>query len=252
MKVSQMVNAACRQLGFTPTAAEAADAMEALNLMLAEWSTSPNGFYRLVREEVTLTAGVGVYAIGPTLDTPLLFGDEYVFIDGQYLYFGSSVTFDNVRPMRIVSAFIRSSDMDYPIQCYYSAQQYAGISNKSQPGMPSRLFYDNVFPTAALLFYPVPDANYGFHFYSQKPLQTYTSLSTDLGLPPEYEPAIKFNLAVDLAEEFGRQLSPIVLKRADDTLKALKRINAGPVPQINTNPFGGCGRRYDIATDTYP
>ena len=227
MNVSQMVNAACRQLGFTPTAAEAADAMEALNLMLQEWAATPNGIHSETRENFALSSGVSEYAIG------------------------SGATLNTVRPSRIESAFIRDS-IDYPMTVYHALSEYAPIAVKDTAGMPCRLYLDRAYPDANIFLYPTPDDNYDLHLYSFKPLATYTSLSDDVGLPPEYEPAIKFNLAVDLAEEFGKTLSPVTLKRADDTLKALKRINAGPVSQINTNPFGGCGRRYDISTDTYP
>ena len=228
MNVSQIVNAACRQLGFTPNAAEAADAMEALNLMLQEWSASPIGLHKVTRESVTLANATASYTIG------------------------TGGVLNTVRPSRIEEAFIRDSSMDYPVKVYFSYSEYASIAFKSTPGMPCRIYFERSFPLGTVLLYPTPDAAYSLWLYSFKPLATYTSLSDALALPPEYESAIKFNLAVDLSEEFGRKLSNVTAKRADDTMKALQRLNAQPVTQINTDPFGACGRRYDITSDTYP
>jgi hypothetical protein len=229
MNVSQVINAACRQLGFTPNAAEAADAMEALNLMLKEWSSTSYGLHQVTRENFALTISKASYTIGKTAGMDL----------------------DTIRPSRIENAFIRSDDMDYSVKVYFSFSEYAGLALKSSEGMPSRLYFERSFPNGTILLYPTPDAAYDLWLYSFKPLAAYTSLSDDVGLPPEYETAIKFNLAVELASEFGRDVTAQTAVRAEQSLSSLKRLHSQPVPQINTNPFGACGRRYDITSDTY-
>lgn len=215
--VAAIVNAACRQLGFTPDAAESADGMEALNLLLKEWATSPLGIYRVTRESFTMTAAKGEYTIG------------------------SGGDFDTVRPIKLLAAFIRVSDMDNPITGLHISE-YASLGNKLTSGMPSVIYAEPAYPLGILVFYPVPDTAYTLHLYSHKPLGAYTSLSADLALPPEYEPALKFNLAVELAAEFGRDLRPQTAVRATQTLDNLKQLHSHPVPSINTNPFGGVGQ----------
>lgn len=220
--VTTIVNAACRQLGFTPDAAEAADAMEALNLLLKEWATSPLGIYRVTRESFTMTAAKAEYTIGT--------GGEL----------------NTVRPIKLLSAFIRVSDSDSPILGYH-VSEYAAIGNKASTGMPTVVYAEPAYPLGILIFHPVPDTAYALHLYSHKPMAEYTSLSSDLALPPEYEAAIKFNLAVEIAAEFGRALQPQTAIRAEQTLSNLKQLHSHPIPAINTDPFGATGFKSTIA-----
>lgn len=214
MNVAQIVGAACRQLGFSPDADELTDGMEALNLLLQEWSNG-NGIYRATRESFNCVSGTASYAIGT----------------GQ--------TWDSTRPTRIIAAFCRDSggSTDYPINAYHGAADYAALGLKSTPGRPDRLYYEPSYPYGSILLYPTPDAAYAVHLYSHKPFAAYTATDDDLALPPEFEPALKFNLAVELAEEFGKQISPVTATRAQQTLDALKRLHAHPVPQLAVNPF---------------
>lgn len=217
MNVSQMANASCRLLGFEPNADELADVIEALNLMLQEWSVSPNGIFAVTRESFTLTIGTAEYT------------------------WGTAGTWTTARPNRIVNAFIREGDIDRPLATYFGSSDYAALSQKASPGRPTALYHERSYPLAKVLLYPTPDAAYVLHVYSLKPLGAYTSGSDDLALPPEFEPAIKFNLALDLSLEFGKPVEAFIVKRAADTLAALKGMYAHAVPQISTDPFGAEG-----------
>jgi hypothetical protein len=224
--VSTAINRACRQLGFTPNAAEAADALDALNLMLADWATSPGGLYKTTRENFTTVASTKEYAIGT----------------GQ--------TWNSAVPIRIMQAFTRTDNVDYPIEVYYSLNEYANIPLKSTTSRPDRLFFERTSATVGtLLFYMTPDAAYDVHIWSHKALAEYASISDTLALPFEYEPAIKWNLAVDLAAEFGIDIKTQTAVRAEESLMALKRMHAHPMPKINTDPFGHSAG-YDIDSDT--
>jgi len=215
--VSDIVNAACRQLGFTPTANEAADGLRALNLLLVSLASSPQGLYQTARESFTLTSGTASYTIGP------------------------SGAFNTTQPVRIVSAFVRNGDIDYPLSTHkLTAEEYASIAQKSMGGMPEHYFFERGATTGTIILYPTPDSAYALHIYSHKPLAQYTSLSDTITLPPEYEPMLKFQLAVDLAAEFGIQIPPQVAVRADNLLAELKRMNTN-VPRAACLPFSSPG-----------
>lgn len=219
--VNDIVSAACRQLGFTPTANEAADALKALNLLLVSLASSSYGLHQTARESFSLTSGKESYTIGPGGD------------------------FDTSQPVRIISAFTRTGGIDYAIESHQlTAEEYAALAQKTRGGRPEKYFFERGATAGTVVFYPSPDSAYTLHLYSHKPLAQYSSLSDTIVLPPEYEPALKYNLAVELAGEFGIQIPPQVAVRADNLLAELKRVNVR-VPLAHDLPFAGAGR-FDI------
>ena len=63
---------------------------------------------------------------------------------------------------------------------------------------------------------------------SWKPLSTLAALTTSLSLPPGYERALRYALALELAPEYGRQVSEIVMAAAVESKAAIKRMNIAP------------------------
>jgi len=222
---NDLIKAACRQLQFEPDANEAADALEALNIMLNLWAIE-GGIYQVTRENWSLTASTASYTIG------------------------SSQDLDTTLPVDIIRAFIRDSDIDYPIDTYFGVEDYALIEQKSLETRPQALYFDRGYATGTIFLYPTPDSAYDFHLWSKKPLATYSSLSDTLTVPVMMEAAIKYNLAVELAAEFGRDIAPQTALRADQTVSALKRYLKHPVPTLVTNPFSPHGRgKMRVETD---
>lgn len=229
MTVAEITKAAFRLVtrDRNPTSEEYADMLEALNLMLQEWATGHLGLHQVTRENFTISSGTAEYTIG------------------------SGQTFDTSLPIKIHRAFVRQSNVDYPVEIY-SAADYARQTLKSTvQTRPWKLYFERGASSGTILLYPVPDQNYSLHLYSYKPLATYTSVSDDLGLPPEYEPAIKYNLAIDIAPEFGANLDQSIVARATQNIRSLKRLHSQPVPKTSTGIFGVRGQKYDINGDTY-
>lgn len=219
--VYEIVTGACLQLGFRPTAEEADEARKALNLLLVTLASSAYGLYSTARESFTLSPGDESYTIGPGGD------------------------FDTAQPVRIVSAFTREAGIDCPLESnQLTAEEYAGLASKTRGGRPEKYFFERGADTGTLLLYPAPDKAYELHVYSHKPLAQYNGLGSRVGLPPEYEPVLKYNLAVELAGEFGLPIPPQVAVRAEQLLADLKRMNTR-VPAARDMPFAG-GGRFDI------
>lgn len=238
LTVAQAIAAALRPIiqSPTPSAQEYTDALQVLNTMLQEWALTPAGNAAVVRENWTLTASTASYTIGP------------------------GATFSTVRPLKIQRAFTRSDNIDYPIRIYYSVDDYAKQTQKNLEDRPSALYFEQGATTCTLLFYPTPDAAYDFHIWSYKGFaynstttfgyNAFTSTSQSLNLGPQYEPAIIANLRLQLYEEFGKEPSPVTVQKAQDTLRALKRLHAHPVSTVKTDPFGHANA-YDIDNDTF-
>ena len=229
MTVQQAIERALRLIGAidpdeNATASEVSTGIISLNNMLDGWSLTRQGVYRQVRESFDLVAGTGSYTIG------------------------SGQTFDTTRPHEITSAFIRLSNQDYYLRIRSGEWYDEFTTDKTVQGLPYELFYDPSAATSGTIYLaPVPDSSaYDLHIRSHKPYTDYSSGSESLGLPTEYEAAIPWNLAVDLAPEYQAQPSAIVLKRADETLKAAKRLHLHPIPQTETDVVNSNPRRFII------
>jgi len=61
-------------------------------------------------------------------------------------------------------------------------------------------------------------------------LEAFADYDTLYDLPPGYARALRYNLAVELAPEFGRPLDPLVAGLAAESLATIKRANVRTVP----------------------
>lgn len=171
-------------------ATEANDALASLNDILEGWSANGDAIYQETKESFPLT-GAGSYTIG------------------------SGGDFNTIRPTKIITAFTRSGGLDYPLELI-DQKFYAEITQKSLGSShPSYLYYDGGFPLGTIYLWPT--SSYELHLYSMKPLTSITSLDTTINLPPGYAKAIRYNLAVELAPEYGKMASPDVQRIATES-----------------------------------
>lgn len=200
------------------TSEEAADGLVSLNELLESLSNESLAIYAITQESFATVAGTASYTIG------------------------SGATWNTTRPLRIESAFIRSSSIDYPVRVL-SREEYDGITAKTTRFMPNRLFYDTTVANGTVYLHGVPDAVYSLFLDSYKQLQSFAALNTAVVLPPGYKRMLRYNLAVEIAPEYGRTPNPIVAGIAMKSLAALKRLNARtPKLKLNVGALGG-GRR---------
>jgi hypothetical protein len=81
------------------------------------------------------------------------------------------------------------------------------------------------YPNVDLHVYPVPTKVLEWHFVSVDPLTVPALLSTTLAFPQGYLRAFKYNLACEIAADFGVEPSPQVSRIAMYSKRNLKRIN---------------------------
>jgi hypothetical protein len=185
--------------GETATANEASDALNSLNQMLAVWSNENLAVYQKVREEFTLAPSTSAYT------------------------WGASGTFNSSRPIEVISAMLETGSQEMPLKIL-TTKEYAEIILKDLSGVPEAVYFDGAYPLLGVSLYPVPSAADRAVFYSLKPFSTLT-LSTELSYPPGYEKAIRYNLALDLAPEYGRQPDALIMQQAMDAKAEIKRKN---------------------------
>jgi len=105
-------------------------------------------------------------------------------------------------------------------------QQYNGIAVKTVTSTYPQVMWVNMeFPNITMTIYPKPTRVLEWHFVSVGELSQPATLATDLYFPPGYLRAFAYNLAMEIAPEFGVEPSPQVKRIAMTSKRNLKRIN---------------------------
>lgn len=185
---------------FTPT--ESAYYLQKLNTMLDSWGLESLLTYQVLQENFPLTASTAAYTIG------------------------SGGAFNTVWPNRIVKAFIRdSSNSDSPVRVLPSASYDSIIGKSVGNSQPTDLYYERSFPLGTIKIYPKPIAGLTLFLDSMKQLQSFSTFTDTLSLPPGYQRAIESNFCIELAPGLTT-VSPEVVKIAKESKASLKGMNA--------------------------
>lgn len=203
------INRALRLLGVlaegeTPSAEMSADALMALNQMIESWGTERLMIYNTIDQTFTWPAGEIKRTLGPTGDfvgiRPVLLDDATYYRDP-----GTNVSFG-----------IK----------FINQQQYDGIAVKTVTSTYPQVCWINMeFPDISMTIYPKPTRDLEWHLISVQELAQSATLASVLYFPPGYLRAFTYNLAMEIAPEFGVEPSPQVQRIAMTSKRDLKRIN---------------------------
>lgn len=227
---NDQINAALRLLGVlaegeTPSAATSQDALAAMNQMIDSWSIERLAVFSTQDQVFTWLPGFISRTLGPTGD---FVGNRPVMIDD--------------------SSYFRdpASNISYGIKLI-NQQQYNGIAVKTVTSTYPQVMWVNMeYPDISMTVYPVPTKTLEFHIVSVNELTEPANLSTNLMFPPGYLRAFKYNLACELAPEFGVEPTATVQRIAMASKRNLKRINNPD--DIMAIPYSivGTRQRYNI------
>ena len=213
--------------GETPTAEEQGDALEVLNSMLETWSANGLDVYALQKQAFTWTAASASLTYGPSGDITA------------------------VRPIRVVIAYQTVDSIDYPITLLGWDRWLELPDKTTQSTLVDRLWVQYTHPDLTLYAYPVPSANLSVTLLTHTPIPAFTSGTTTVALPPGYQRAIEYNLAMELAPEYDRTIPPSVAVGAASSRYSLQRINHRPVSvNIEAAALGRHGD-YIIEADSF-
>jgi hypothetical protein len=203
------INRALRLLGVlaegeTTSAAVSQDALTALNQMIESWNTERLSVFSTQDQVFTWPTSTLKRTLGPTGDfvgnRPILLDDATYFRDP-----GTNVSFG----IKLINQ-----------------QQYNGIAVKTVTSTyPQVMWVNMTYPDIEMYIYPVPTRLLEWHFVSVEELSQPATLSTILTFPPGYLRAFVYNLAMEIAPEFGVEPSPQVQRIAMTSKRNLKRIN---------------------------
>lgn len=212
---------------------EAANGLAALNTMLDSWRLERLFVYQIVQGSYSWAASIASKTIGS----------------------GGDISAS--RPVRIESAYaVDSSSNWYPVDVLQMREEYDRIIVKTTTGsIPAWLYMDPAFPLATIYLYPVPSATITLKLNTWQTLQSFSALTTDLSLPPGYQRAIEFSLAMEYGAEFKKDIPDSVREIAVAAKAAVKNLNLpSMVAQVDSGVASlgqlGSRGRYDIYSDS--
>ena len=230
-----LINGSLRLLGVlaegeTPSAETSQDALFAMNQMIQSWNTERLAVFSAQEQIVTWPPSTRSRTFGPTGDIvanrPVALDDSTYFRDP-------------------------ASGISYGLKLI-NQQQYNGIAVKTVTSTyPQVLWVNMTYPDIEMYVYPVPTRALEFHIVSVEELTQPAGLATDLAFPPGYLRCFRYNLACELAPEFGTEPSRQVQRIAMTSKRNLKRINAPD--DIMALPYSivGTRQRFNIFAGNY-
>ena len=204
-----LINGALRLLGVlaegeTPSAETSADALNAMNQMLDSWNSERLAVYNTQDQTFNWPTDEITRTLGPTGDfvgnRPVLLEDSTYFRDP-------------------------STNVSFGVK-FINQQQYNGIAVKTVTSTyPQVIWVNMTMPNITMTIYPKPTRTLEWHFISAAQLSQPATLATDIVLPPGYLRAFRYNLACEIAPEFGVEPSRQVQRIAMVAKRNIKRIN---------------------------
>ena len=232
---AELIDGSLRLLGVlaegeTPSAAVMQDSNMAMNQMIQSWDTERLSVFSTQDQVFTWPANVLSRTLGPTGD---FVGNRPVEIDDA-TYFKDP-----------------SSGLSFGVKLI-NQQQYDGIAFKTVTSTyPQVLWVNNTFPNIEMYVYPVPIKALEWHIISVQTLDEVSSVATDIYFPPGYLRAFRYNLACELAPEFGIEPSPQVQRIAMTSKRNIKRINFPGDLMAIPYPIVATRQRYNIYANNF-
>ena len=211
--------------GETPSAETSQDALAAMNQMIQSWNTERLAVFSTQDQVKTWPASTISRTLGPTGD---IVANRPVAIDDS-TYFRDPAT-----------------GISYGLKLI-NQQQYNGIAVKTVTSTyPQVLWVNMTYPDIEMYVYPVPTKVLEFHIVSVEELTQPAGLATALAFPPGYLRCFRYNLACELAPEFGTEPSRQVQRIAMTSKRNLKRINNPDDLMSIPYTIVGSRQRYNI------
>ncbi|CAB4202443.1 hypothetical protein UFOVP1366_26 [uncultured Caudovirales phage] len=216
--------------GETPSAATSQDALNAMNQMIDSWNTERLSVFSTQDQVFTWPASAISRTLGPSGNfvgnRPILLDDATYYVDA-----GTGVSYG----IKMINQ-----------------QQYDGIAVKTVTSTYPQVIFTNMsYPNIEMFVYPVPTRALQWHFISVTELTQPATLATVLSFPPGYLRAFRYNLATEMAPEFGVEPTPQVQRIAMTSKRNLKRINNPD--DVMSMPYSivATRQRYNIFAGNY-
>lgn len=200
-------------MGENPTDQEAEDSLQTLNEIVDKWNIESLMITSTINYDVPLT-GKKVYTMGPGGDIDVIRPPSGI-LQAYYLMPTSN------------------QEVSLPIEIITQGQ-YNGIAIKDlQITIPQMLYYNADYPLAHVYIYPISSVGKVVITVSDQ-FMGFSDLDAVIDLPPGYIKALRYNLAVELSTEYGRQLDERIESMAVGAKSFIKANNSTVKREILT------------------
>ena len=244
---SQFIYSALRKVGALRSgqnlsAAELTDSLQVANDMLDAWSASRLMIWvvqRIINDQngvqLSLQASKQTYRLGNASNA-----EEFLLPRPPRLERVSVI-------YPVSSPTVNEITMDM-----YDDVKWQGVPNKNTTSLLPQICYVELSADGTdylISFWPIPTQANPVALYAWSGLGQFPNLNTKFFFPPAYARAISFNLAVDLAVEFGTDMTkfPVVMKEAQKSRATIESMNL-PMKEAVCDPYliGAGGPRGNI------
>jgi hypothetical protein len=196
------------------TAAEAFDGLQTLNQMVDSWSNERLYVWAIERLDVPLIVGQSLYTWG--LPGGMIAHPRPVQVEGAVLS-------------------LHGQDLEWPLTAY-SQVEYTALAQKELSSLYPQLWqYTPTYPLGELRVWPVPQEVHTLGLFPWVGLKRFADLDAEVTLPPGYERALRYGLALDLAPEYGKEAAVVLVGAYAQAVAAIKRTNSF-VPTLGMDP----------------
>lgn len=199
--VSDLIHSSMRLIGAiaageTLETTELNDAFVSLNQMLSSWNTEGASLVSRKRTVVSVFSG-----------------NSYVLPE---------------RPVKIDAASTSISGVDSALEIVDAAgwESIPVPEKQMQSIFIRRLYCDYAFPSSTVYLWPTPRMSGTLEIWVYVTVPPFADLSSVIGLPDGYEAGLRWNLALNLAPEYGRPIDPSVAQLAQNFKASLVQLNS--------------------------
>lgn len=195
--------------GENPTGQSIVDGLKTLNQMIEGWTLESLMIRGLETVEITLTPGQASYTWTPGGDINLV--PTALGIQSAHLIaLNTGSVAEVTMPMEILTD-----------------EQWEDIVIKSiSTSYPYYLRYNPTYPVGRIDLFPIPNAPNKLRMRIEGTLQKFSNANASIDVPPGYEAAMEYGLAVLLAPEYGVSPSEIVVSQAVGSKAKIKQNNS--------------------------
>lgn len=203
----------------------AQNALEMLNAMLDSWSTERLLTFTRPKIPLVLVPGRDTYTWGvsePPADIP------------------------REPPVRLELALLTVEDttpgLEWELEIFTQSEYEASVWLKGMESTyPSMLYLEASQPVARLHVWPIPQHAYTLQLLPWSAHAPYAGWDDVLPWPNGYQRAMTWNLALELAPQYGAEPSPLIIRTAEESKRAIFPINVevGRLSLTPGRPRGG-------------
>ena len=229
----QIGTTALRLLGVAaaeqPISADMAQsALDALNAMIDGWAVERLLTFTRPKIALPLVPGQGVYTWG-LIEPP-----------------DAPADIPREPPVRLEMALLTVNDttpgLEWEVEVFTQSEYESAVWLKGmESSYPSMIYLEASQPVARLHVWPVPQMAYTLQLLPWTAHAPYEHWDHAISWPNGYARAFQFNVAIELAPQYGVEPSPIVLRTAEESKRAIFPINVevGRLSLTPGRPRGG-------------